>query len=122
MLLCPHARFDMARVAISGHLLSAWVYTDKGGDPEVVRESQRRRFADVAVVDRVIELDQEWKAGADKFTACLCLVRCMTFVLLYSYITYGDPQDAAECIEQTDWGEKEGQNSHRWYGATSLTY
>ena len=36
---------------------------DKGGDPEIVRESQRRRFADVALVDQVIELDQEWKAG-----------------------------------------------------------
>ncbi len=39
------------------------LYIDKGGDPEVVRESQRRRFADVALVDQVIELDQEWKAG-----------------------------------------------------------
>lgn len=45
------------------NLLSPWLCTDKGGDPEVVRESQRRRFADVAVVDQVIELDQEWKAG-----------------------------------------------------------
>ncbi|KAL3141780.1 hypothetical protein ABBQ32_004455 [Trebouxia sp. C0010 RCD-2024] len=36
---------------------------DKGGDPELVRESQRRRFADVAVVDRVIQLDHEWKAA-----------------------------------------------------------
>ncbi|KAL6774475.1 TSS2 [Auxenochlorella protothecoides x Auxenochlorella symbiontica] len=34
---------------------------EKGGDPEVVRESQRRRYADVALVDRVVELDSEWR-------------------------------------------------------------
>jgi len=33
---------------------------DKGGDPEIVRESQRKRFADVNVVDEIIELDKEW--------------------------------------------------------------
>lgn len=35
--------------------------TEKGGDPEIVRESQRRRFADVTLVDKVVELDQEWR-------------------------------------------------------------
>lgn len=35
--------------------------TEKGGDPEIPRESQRRRFADVGLVDRVVELDQEWR-------------------------------------------------------------
>ncbi|GLC51005.1 hypothetical protein PLESTB_000455800 [Pleodorina starrii] len=35
--------------------------TEKGGDPELVRESQRRRFADVSLVDKVIELDSEWR-------------------------------------------------------------
>ena len=33
----------------------------KGGDPEKVRESQRRRFADVALVDKVIAEDEEWR-------------------------------------------------------------
>lgn len=33
----------------------------KGGDPEVVRESQRRRYADVGLVDKVIELDGQWR-------------------------------------------------------------
>ncbi len=36
---------------------------DKGGNPEVVRESQRRRCANVDVVDRVLELDTKWRAG-----------------------------------------------------------
>lgn len=31
----------------------------KGNNPEIIRESQRRRFKDVAVVDEVIELDKD---------------------------------------------------------------
>lgn len=34
---------------------------DKGGNPELIRESQRRRFASVEVVDEVIQLDIEWR-------------------------------------------------------------
>lgn len=34
---------------------------EKGNDPERIRESQRRRFASVEVVDEVIRLDQEWR-------------------------------------------------------------
>ncbi|GIQ86810.1 serine-tRNA ligase, type1 [Kipferlia bialata] len=33
---------------------------DKGGDPEIVRESQRKRGASVELVDEIIALDQEW--------------------------------------------------------------
>ncbi|KAL1921415.1 uncharacterized protein VTP21DRAFT_11131 [Calcarisporiella thermophila] len=33
---------------------------DKGGDPELVRESQRRRGARVELVDEVIEIYKEW--------------------------------------------------------------
>jgi seryl-tRNA synthetase len=33
----------------------------RGGDPEAVRRSQKHRFASVEVVDRAIELDQEWR-------------------------------------------------------------
>eukprot|EP00736_Rhodelphis_marinus_P006838 Rmarinus@m.12141 len=34
---------------------------DKGGNPEMIRESQRKRFADVELVDKVIALDSEWR-------------------------------------------------------------
>jgi len=34
---------------------------DKGGDPEIIRESQRRRYADVGLVDKVCELDDQWR-------------------------------------------------------------
>lgn len=32
---------------------------DKGNNPEIIRESQRRRCKDVTVVDEVIALDRE---------------------------------------------------------------
>ncbi|KAJ4780316.1 Serine--tRNA ligase [Rhynchospora pubera] len=34
---------------------------EKGFDPEIVRESQRRRFASVEIVDEIINLDKEWR-------------------------------------------------------------
>ena len=34
---------------------------EKGGDPDKVKQSQRERFADEAIVDDVIKLDEEWR-------------------------------------------------------------
>jgi len=34
---------------------------DRGGNPEIVRESQRRRFASVELVDEIISLDNRWR-------------------------------------------------------------
>ncbi|WCJ40032.1 Serine--tRNA ligase cytoplasmic [Euphorbia peplus] len=34
---------------------------DKGHNPELIRESQRRRFANVDIVDDIILLDKEWR-------------------------------------------------------------
>ncbi|KAF8097966.1 hypothetical protein N665_0278s0027 [Sinapis alba] len=34
---------------------------EKGNNPEIIRESQRRRFASVEVVDEIIKLDKEWR-------------------------------------------------------------
>ena len=34
---------------------------DKGGDPDKIRESQRKRFKDVTLVDRVVEADTRWR-------------------------------------------------------------
>ena len=34
---------------------------EKGHNPELIRESQRRRFASVEQVDEVINLDKEWR-------------------------------------------------------------
>ncbi|XP_060930309.1 serine--tRNA ligase, cytoplasmic [Limanda limanda] len=35
--------------------------TDKGGDPEAVREIQRKRFKDVSLVDKLVAADTEWR-------------------------------------------------------------
>ncbi|KAL6531536.1 hypothetical protein OROMI_027899 [Orobanche minor] len=34
---------------------------EKGGNPDKIRESQRRRFANLDLVDEVIELDKLWR-------------------------------------------------------------
>jgi len=34
----------------------------KGGNPDQVRESQRRRYAPVELVDEIIKLDELWRA------------------------------------------------------------
>lgn len=34
---------------------------EKGYNPELIRESQRRRFASVDLVDEIIKLDKEWR-------------------------------------------------------------
>ena len=34
---------------------------DQGGNPDLVRESQRRRYADVSLVDKVIAVDDKWR-------------------------------------------------------------
>lgn len=36
---------------------------EKGGNPEMIRESQRRRFAPVEDVDNVIAADKAWREG-----------------------------------------------------------
>ncbi|VDO20305.1 unnamed protein product [Brugia timori] len=39
---------------------------EKGGDPELVRDSQRKRYKDVKLVDDVIDYDQRWRR--DRFS------------------------------------------------------
>ena len=39
---------------------------DKGGDPEVIRASQRARYAPVELVDEVIALDAAWREARSK--------------------------------------------------------
>ncbi|VDK67910.1 unnamed protein product [Litomosoides sigmodontis] len=40
---------------------------EKGGDPELIRDSQRKRYKDVKLVDDVIDYDQRWRK--DRFSA-----------------------------------------------------
>lgn len=34
---------------------------DKGGDPNKIKENQAKRFKDVALVDKVVNHDTEWR-------------------------------------------------------------
>jgi seryl-tRNA synthetase len=36
---------------------------EKGGNPDIIRTSQRGRFADVNIIDKVIEADRAWRKG-----------------------------------------------------------
>jgi hypothetical protein len=47
------------------------VQTDKGGNPDVVRESQKKRGASVELVDEVIAIFAEHKQGM-----WICLLCC----------------------------------------------
>ncbi len=40
---------------------------DRGGVPQVVKQSQRKRFANVELVDDVIALDQSWRESTKYF-------------------------------------------------------
>ena len=35
--------------------------TEKGGNPDLVRESQRKRYKDPKEVDAIVEKDEEWR-------------------------------------------------------------
>lgn len=35
----------------------------KGGNPDLIRESQKRRYADPGAIDKVIALDNAWRDG-----------------------------------------------------------
>ncbi len=36
---------------------------EKGGNPDKVRENQKRRFNDPTMVDKVVKSDEEWRKG-----------------------------------------------------------
>ena len=36
---------------------------EKGGNPEAVKENQRKRFSDVAMVDKIVAADENWRKG-----------------------------------------------------------
>lgn len=50
---------------------------DKGGDPDRIKKSQKDRYKDPNVVDKIIDLDEQWRKGV------LCgLFYCIQLALL----------------------------------------
>ena len=41
--------------------------TDKGGDPETIRETQRKRFKDATLVDKLVAADTDWRKCKRRF-------------------------------------------------------
>ncbi|GAV63172.1 tRNA-synt_2b domain-containing protein/Seryl_tRNA_N domain-containing protein [Cephalotus follicularis] len=76
---------------------------DKGFNPEIIRESQRRRFADVNIVDEIIELDKEWRQKqyeVDNLRKDFNKINKQIAQLKIS------GQDASELIKQTEDNKK----------------
>lgn len=38
--------------------------TEKGGNPDLIRDSQRKRYKDAGLVDKVIAADEAWRKGS----------------------------------------------------------
>ena len=45
---------------------------EKGGDPDKIRKNQERRFADPAMVDKVVKSDEEWRKGRKGYMSPDC--------------------------------------------------
>ena len=39
---------------------------EKGGNPDKIRENQRKRFSDVSMVDKIVQADENWRKGSSK--------------------------------------------------------
>ena len=53
MLICTQLFIKMLDLLL--------IRADKGGKPEIVYESQKKRFKSTEIVDKSIELDKQWK-------------------------------------------------------------
>uniref|UniRef100_A0A0C9RZ24 serine--tRNA ligase n=1 Tax=Wollemia nobilis TaxID=56998 RepID=A0A0C9RZ24_9CONI len=76
---------------------------DKGNDPERIRESQRRRFAKVELVDQVIELDKAWRQRQYELDNLRKEFNKMNKEVARLKIA---KQDASEIIKQTEENKK----------------
>jgi hypothetical protein len=52
---------------------------DKGGNPDLIRESQRSRFASVELVDEVIALDMAWRGSKCLLSSLPCSLFPQTY-------------------------------------------
>ncbi len=65
MHTCNHDQLSDVAETMVLDLLLFWA--DQGGDPDKIREIQRKRFKDVSHVDKVIEYDDRWRKCELKF-------------------------------------------------------
>ena len=62
---------------------------DKSGDPDKIKENQRKRFKDVSYVDKVIEADTKWRKRKFFFTSPVNFTATQTIHYIHSKISGG---------------------------------
>lgn len=67
--------------------------TDKGGDPEIIRETQRKRFKDVTLVDKLVAADTEWRK-------CKCPLISVVSVMVANVSAVANDVSLASVIAQ----------------------
>lgn len=70
-------------------MLDILLFREKGGDPEKIRESQRRRYAKVELVDEVIELDKAWRQRECEFWSHFCHISALDCSLCLDVVNGG---------------------------------
>ena len=61
---------------------------EKGGNPDKIRENQKKRYCDVSMVDKIVEADEKWRKGElfyDLITYPFYLDFLKYFVILILY-------------------------------------
>ena len=78
---------------------------ERGGNPEKVRESQRKRYAPESVVDEVIELWQDARKSESNWKATCCLAYEATSKIRSRSVRRKD-----QCCPEGDWSIEKGQD------------
>ncbi|KAJ0253124.1 hypothetical protein HA466_0122030 [Hirschfeldia incana] len=86
---------------------------EKGNDPEIIRESQRRRFASVDLVDEIINLDKEWRQRQFEVDALRTEFNKLNKQVAKLKISGGD---ASEVIQQAEKKKQDAADKEKEVG------
>ena len=93
---------------------------DKGGNPDLIRESQRRRFESVELVDEVIAKDKEWRDGMLSYSPPSPANHHEKLTLNFSFSCSPWSIGRCQCRSQQDW-QGDRPNHARTFSPPSLT-
>lgn len=85
---------------------------DKGGNPDLIRESEKRRNGDVTRIDRVIALDEEWIKRASLFFFASCSLDNVPSIV-YSSLRRGPGEQKDQRAQQDARGSLQGEGECR---------
>ncbi|KAG2244052.1 hypothetical protein Bca52824_094121 [Brassica carinata] len=88
---------------------------EKGNDPEIIRESQRKRFASVDLVDEIIELDKEWRQRQFEVENLRKELNTLNKQVANLKISGAD---ATELIQQSEKKKEDATNKEKEVGET----